>query len=174
MSVHKTRFIRFAKAGGNKGERSQNGHVWLVGKRSLIRIECSRVGEMGAKVASLRPGTGTVTRSLSEMKKTVLKTKMTFHEARAAAFAEFGPKLTAGDIAHFAKMYGDLADLLHGLVFRKVVSVTFTKRRVVLDDVEGAHARRRQTRISTRAERRAAIGDHGTVGARALLSALSG
>ena len=60
------------------------------------------------------------------MKKTVLKTKMTFHEARAAAFAEFGPKLTAGDIAHFAKMYGDLADLLHGLVFEKVVSVTFT------------------------------------------------
>ena len=48
MSADKTRFIRFAKAGGNKGERSQmvmSG--W--GKRSVIRIECSRVEGNGSE-----------------------------------------------------------------------------------------------------------------------------
>ena len=48
VSDDKTRFIRFAKAGCNKGERSQMvTSGWGEAER------CSRVGETGAKVASV-------------------------------------------------------------------------------------------------------------------------
>ena len=57
VSEDKTRFIRFAKAGCNKGERSQ-----MVTSGLGEEERCSRVGETGAKGASLRPGTGTVTK----------------------------------------------------------------------------------------------------------------
>ena len=57
VSEDKTRFIRFAKGGRNKSERSQ-----MVTSGWGEEERYSRVGEMGAKVASLRPGSGTVTK----------------------------------------------------------------------------------------------------------------
>ena len=59
VSEDKTRFIRFAKAGCNKGERSQ---MVTSGLGFGEEERCPRVGETGAKGASLRPGTGTVTK----------------------------------------------------------------------------------------------------------------
>ena len=62
VSEDKTRFIRFAKGGRNKGERSQmvmSG--WVEEERYSDRVQQGG-GKMGAKVASLRPGTGTVTK----------------------------------------------------------------------------------------------------------------
>jgi hypothetical protein len=60
VSADKTRFIRFAKAGGNKGERSQmvmSG--WGEEERYSDRVQPGW-GEMRKKVPSSRPGTGTV------------------------------------------------------------------------------------------------------------------
>jgi hypothetical protein len=62
VTADKTRFIRFAKAGGNKGERSQMlMSSWGEEERYSDRVQ-ARLEEMGTKVPSLRPGTGTVTK----------------------------------------------------------------------------------------------------------------